>query len=147
MILEPLWLVSASSHLTEDPADCSPAAVVDGDIGTAWVEGVPGSGVGETLSLEFIPPLTVHNVALLPGYCASPEAWSANGRPARVRLELSDGTVLEQELPDTPSTAAIHLDEPRRVRRLSLTILKAYPGERWDDTAVSELTINYNEGY
>ncbi|MBD3371103.1 MAG: hypothetical protein GF403_00115 [Candidatus Coatesbacteria bacterium] len=116
--------------------------------GTAWVEGAPGNGVGKTLSLEFIPPLTVHNMALLPGYCASPEPRLANGRPARVRLELSDGATLERELPDPPPlTAAIQLDEPRRGHRLDLTILEFHPVERWDDTAVSEVTINYNEGY
>lgn len=122
-------------------------AVVDGDIDTAWVEGAPGDGVGETPSLEFIPPLTLHNVALLPGYCASPEPRLANGRPAGMRLELSDGTVLEREPPDTPLTSVLRLDEPHRVRRLSLTILEVHPGARWDDTAVSKVTINYNEGY
>jgi len=150
-ILEPLWLVSASSYLADDPADCSPARAIDGDIGTAWVEGVEGDGVGESLTLELGIPTEVWSVALLPGYCASPELWRANGRPREVRLVLSDGTCLEWELEDDPYPKVIYLGLPfaetHMVSWLRLTILSVYPGERWADTAVSELTINFMEGY
>jgi hypothetical protein len=146
-ILEPLWLVSASSYLADDPADCSPAAAIDGDIGTAWVEGVDGDGVGESLTLELGVPTEVWNVALLPGYCASPEVWRANGRPSRVWIELPDGTALERELEDAPVARVFYLDEARTVDWLRLTLLDVYPGERWEDTAVSELTVNFVEGY
>ncbi|MCX7020837.1 MAG: discoidin domain-containing protein, partial [bacterium] len=136
-----------SSYLADDPADCSPARVIDGEIGTAWVEGVESNGVGESLTLELGVPTEVRNVAVLPGYCASPEVWRANGRPSRVRLEFSDGTAVEKALEDAPFAQVIYLDEARTVSWLRLTLLDVYPGERWADTAVSELTINYLEGY
>lgn len=145
--LEPLWLAYADSYLVDDSADCSPAAAVDGDIATAWVEGVEGDGTGQSLGLEFILPLEVRNVALLPGRCAAPEVWRAYGRPRRVRLELADGTVVEHELEDAPRTAVIPLDEPHTVNWLTLTVLETYPGEHGADTAISELTINYLTGY
>ncbi len=146
-ILEPLWLAYADSYLAADSADCSPAAAIDGDIATAWVEGVDGEGTGQSLGLEFILPFEVRNVALLPGWCASPEVWRTYGRPRRVRLELADGTVVEHELEDAPRTAVIRLEETHTVNWLTLTILEAYPGERGADTAISELTINYLAGY
>lgn len=147
-ILEPLWMASASSYLTSSPtSDYSPARVIDGDISSAWVEGVEGDGTGETLTLDLGIPTEVHNVALLPGYCTSPEIWFANGRPSRVQLELSDGTTLEWELQDVPHTQIIRLEGIHTVSWLRLTLLEVYPGERWADTAVSELTINYLEGY
>jgi hypothetical protein len=146
-ILEPLWLVSASSFLADDPADCSPARAIDGDIGTAWVEGAEGDGVGESLTLELGVPTEVRNVAVLPGYCASPEVWRANGRPSRVRLEFSDGTTIEKALEDAPLVQVIYLDEARTVSWLRLTLLDVHPGEKCQDTAISELTINYLEGF
>jgi hypothetical protein len=146
-ILEPLWLVSASSYLADDPANCSPVSAIDGDIGTAWVEGVEGDGVGEWLTLELGIPTIVRNVALLPGYCASPEVRRANGRPSRVRFEFSDGTSLDGELEDFPAARVFWLDEPRTLDWLRMTLLDVYPGERWHDTAVSELTVNFVEGY
>lgn len=146
-ILEPLWLVSASSYLTGGPADYSPARVIDGDINTAWVEGVEGDGIDETLTLDLGIPTEVFNVALLPGYCTSPEIWLANGRPSRVKLELSNGITIERELQDVSYTQVISLEGIHTVSWLRLTLLDVYPGERWADTAVSELTINYVEGY
>jgi len=149
--IEPLWSIEASSYLTDDPADCSPASAIDGDIGTAWVEGVDGPGIGESLTLNFGIPTEVWNIGLLPGYFASPELLAANNRIKEVQITLSDGTSLTKEFEDSTITMVTRLrsfaDDPHVVEWVRLTILEVYPGARWDDTAISELTVNYFEGY
>lgn len=145
--IEPLWSVEATSHLADDAADCSPASAIDGDIGTAWVEGVDGPGIGESLTLNIGIPTELWNIGLLAGYFASPELLAANNRLKKVQITLSDGTSITKEFEDSSTTRVIHFDNPHVVEWIRLTILEVYPGTRWDDTAISELTVNYMEGY
>ena len=71
----------ASSYLSER---YRPLNLTDGDTTTAWIEGVDGFGIGESIRL------TVNDVPRVigfwPGYQRSPAIFLRNGRPARVRL-------------------------------------------------------------
>ncbi len=136
------WSIEATSYLTDDAANCSPASAIDGDIGTAWVEGVDGPGIGESLTLTFDTATTLYDVILLPGYFASSELWEANNRLKRVQITLSDGTSFTEEFEDIKQPMYIDVDGFPRIEWFRLTILEVYPGTRWDDTAISEITLD-----
>jgi len=139
--------IVGTSYLANDAADCSPASAIDGDIGTAWVEGVDGPGIGESLTLNIGIPAELWNIGLLAGYFASPELLAANNRLKKVQITLSDGTSITEEFEDSSTTRVVHFDDIHVVEWIRLTILEVYPGTRWDDTAISELAVNYIEGY
>jgi LysM repeat protein len=60
--LTPLAIVGASSHLCTDRwGQYQPRMTTDGAPGTAWAEGVAGSGVGEWVLLTFPGTIEVHS--------------------------------------------------------------------------------------
>jgi hypothetical protein len=140
------WSVEATSYLADDAADCSPASAIDGDLSTAWVEGVDGPGIGESLTLTFDTTTPFYGIYLLPGYFATPELWEANNRIKKVQLTLSDGTSFTEEFEDIKQPMYIDTDRILggfpQIEWFRLTILEVYPGTRWDDTAISEITLD-----
>lgn len=140
------WSIEATSYLADDAANCSPASAIDGDIGTAWVEGVDGPGIGESLTLTFDTTTTLYDIILLPGYFASSELWEANNRVKKVQITLSDGTSITREFEDIERPMYIDTDRILggfpQIEWFRLTILEVYPGTRWDDTAISEITLD-----
>ena len=69
--------------------------VLDGDPGTAWVEGADGPGIGESVTLYSDTPQKVHGIRILEGYMKNQDIYDKNSVPYRFRLEFSDGTVIE----------------------------------------------------
>jgi hypothetical protein len=86
---------SASSTLPAQGAfSYDPARAVDADRRTAWCEGAPGDGVGETLSVSFAMPeprpggeCRLLDLEVVPGLARSERTYSANGRVTRARFE------------------------------------------------------------
>ncbi len=75
----------ASSALTEGSLVHDAARAIDGDPGTAWVEGAKGVGRGESLRLKLdgegqLPA----GVMIVPGYARDAKRWQANQRVAKV---------------------------------------------------------------
>jgi hypothetical protein len=141
----PAWSASASGALSEDETVHGAANAVDGDIATAWVEGAEGPGIGETLRLDFGAPTLVENLVLLPGYFAGPDLWRANNRLKEVLVRCSDGREFRWELVDEPRYQ--HLDltagvEESVLEWVELEIVAVHPGALYDDTCISEITIN-----
>ncbi|HUT99362.1 MAG TPA: hypothetical protein VM054_09845 [bacterium] len=142
----PVVQPSASSHLTGDVCDMGPGAAVDGRFETAWCEGVPGTGVGESLALTFDGEYPLTGVTVLPGYARDPELWGDNARPRRLSLEAADRT-FEFELKDEPALQRLELESTVWTDTLRVTILEVYPGERWDDTCIAEVTPRFDSGF
>jgi len=63
--------------------------MLDGNLATAWCEGVADEGKGEWIEVEVIgkkPYCSIEGFALLPGYAKSVKHWQTNGRIAKVRV-------------------------------------------------------------
>jgi len=146
-----LVTVTASSTLTGDPADFSPANLVDGDARTAWCEGVEGPGIGESVLLEFGGTFPVRGVEIIGGYPVSPELYHANSRPRVVLIEGDDGLALTAELRDEPNRDVIELasDERRGVSLswMRITVLDVYTGGEWEDTCIAEVIPDFAESW
>lgn len=139
----------------------SPERLRDGDAKTAWVEGVSGEGIGETVIVHIDVSVPVKIWA---GLGSSPEMFRANCRPRRVlvsvlRAEGGSATQMgvvyqsikvlaqgETELKDFYGFQSLTLPafsfapDAGGSLFMAIKILSVYPGTKYKDTCISELT-------
>lgn len=125
--------------------------LTDLDLGTAWVEGVEGNGIGQSLVFEYdlaageqseLQSLAIHN-----GYIKSQKAWNDNGRVKEMTLFVNGHPFATLKLEDVRNVQYFDLshlsstlpDDP--VFRFE--IREVYPGARYKDVAISELNFGY----
>lgn len=118
----------------------------DGDLSTAWNEGVPGDGTGEYLELAFPEGVTLTGGTILPGFYETEELFFENNAPTSLEIS-SGGNSCILDLSDSvhtwqAGTAGIpfHL-EPTITSNgtVRVTILGTRPGTKYDDTCITEL--------
>ncbi len=131
----------ASSALPTQGANQYGVQNLFGDPNTAWVEGVPGLGISEWISIEFDAMREIASVTLQNGYQKSTDIFAKNTRVRRLRAVFSEGEKLTLPLEDKMGTQTIPLDHPIRAKWVQLFIEDVYPGTRYTDTAISKLSI------
>lgn len=119
-----------------------PANLFSGPQGVAWVEGRPGQGVGEWVSVEFDSPRRVRSFVFRNGYQKDEDIYRKNGRVRRLLLQTSSGERIPLELEDRSGVQTWTLTKPVEARWLKFVIDDVYPGSRYTDTALSKLTVN-----
>lgn len=139
-------------------------AAFDDDLGTAWVEGRPDAGVGDSLLyriplVEASPPF---EVSIFPGY-GEERYFTRNNRLRQVRLEWYRGDIMDVPfgrsgpylllqstetitIPDdfewvtVPVPAEVVPQSPHQPPSyLRIVIEQVYPGRDWDDTCIAEV--------
>lgn len=145
--------VQASSQLREKGRKYPGEQAQDFDLTTAWVEGKPGYGIGEFLEYTYSGKdapagshLAVTEVRLFNGYRKTPEVWKANSRVKRLRLLVNGRPTANLDLKDsmkmqTFKLKPIPLPHNRDVV-LRFQIVSVYPGDRYQDTAITDLTFD-----
>ncbi len=143
----------------------APSKVWDGNIATAWSEGVPGPGIGEVLIIPLDPR---NGFRIRTGIAASKKLFLSNNRPARVRFHLIkvDRVLMADPFPYLELTVIGDFDhtlvdrnawqsvrtpwakyEPQPSERafpdhvLAIEIRSVYLGTIYDDTAISEIDM------
>ena len=86
--------IKASSVL-ENSKEYAAARVLDNNPDTAWCEGRPGTGKGESLRITFKNPQAVSAVLVSAGYDKNPDLFAKNSRIKKATLVLSDRTRYE----------------------------------------------------
>ncbi len=131
--------------------------LIDGDYTTVWAEGVPGNGVGETITLHLEKEQPVYGILICNGYTASYEQYINNGMLTDVDVDFGNGTHAEghelegyggekytaQDLADM-NLGKAELEEPVMTDTITITITGARPGEKYDDICVSEISVYGN---
>lgn len=92
--------------------------VVDGWATGLWCEGVPGSGLGQTLELRLDEPRALARVEVLGGSLVSGEHFVANDVPVRWSLKSDAGAKAEGL--DAALSSSAPADGPSGVTRLAL---------------------------
>ena len=110
---------------------------LDGDPGTAWNDGAPGPGVGQTLTYRFSRRVNVTSIRLLNGSGDSDARFKENARISEVRVTTDDGSVTVG-FADTRLPQEVH-GEFGITAVVTLEVLSVYPGSRYEDLAVSEI--------
>jgi len=141
----PKMTATASSVLDKKPAKYGPQLAIDGDLATAWNEGVTTEPKGEWLDITFDKPAFVQHVGFVVGYSKYNEkvgeVWFKNNRIKTARVEYGNGWYYTAAFEDRFDFQYV----PARmiVGKARLTIGEIYPGLKWDDTPISEVKVIY----
>lgn len=92
---------TASTTLCEKkPKLChGPEQLLDGDLGTAWCEGLPGDGAGATITFTFARPETLDGFVIVPHFARSFALAEQNARLAAIDI-ATDAGAFTAELDD-----------------------------------------------
>ena len=126
----------------------------DLDLSTAWVEGVAGDGIGQSLTYHF-PPTNprVTEIIVANGYVRTADLYRRNGRARTLIVYHNDTPFARLHLADTLAAQRFTLPAPigygdrsdfktlaaKPPWTLRFEIAAVYPGTTHDDTAVSEI--------
>lgn len=116
-----------------------PENLFDGRGETAWVENDPGDGIGQAITLEFGRERSLAGFEISNGYDKDQRTWRNNSRVSSFELAMSDGRRVTADLPDSRGSNVFEFGGPVTTRSLQLTILDVFPGEKYRDTAISQL--------
>jgi hypothetical protein len=130
-------IVSASSELKpQGTKTYSVENLRDEDPMTAWVEGKPGYGIGESFSVRALTINTIYN-----GYQSTPLNWKNNSRVKKLKVYKDNKAIcfllLTDEMGEQVFTLPIKKDEEFHVFKFE--IVEVYKGLKWDDVAVSHV--------
>lgn len=111
----------------------------------AWVEGVPGDGLGESLVITPDKPARVTQIGIVNGYALSDELYEANGRVSALDVSVNGGKPLRVLIPDERlASRMFYFDLPatkEAVKTIKLTIAGVHPGKQFHDTAISRIVL------
>lgn len=124
-----------------DAGDYGPWNLFDGEANTAWVEGEKDVGVGQILTVTFPSESDVTGLVITNGYNKSERLFERNSRPKALRLHFSGGDQRDVTLADRMGAQSIAIDPPGFALLVTVEILSVYPGSKYKDTAISELTF------
>lgn len=113
---------------------------LDGDVKTAWIEGVNGLGIGEWI--EFSKTGSTQEVQQIVFYNGYGNNFEKNAYITKLQLTFSDGQTLIYDVGSKWQT--ITFDEPINTTYVRFTILEAgttytSPDDYYEDTAISEV--------
>ena len=112
----------------------------------AWVEGADGLGKGTTLTFTFKQPQTISKLRIRNGFQRSPVHFSDNARLKSA--EFGNGTITETlQVADRAEEQVLALSTPMTGTTFTLTIGEGYPGAKYKDLCISELTFVGPEGF
>lgn len=135
--------ITASSYLNEKVEKHAPSNVDDNNYNTSWIEGKDGYGIGEWIMFKRKSPIQISQINIVNGFNKSESLYKSNSRVKRVKVEFSDGTVMEEDLEDY-NYDVIYLDEPIKIDSVKITILDVYKGSKYDDTCLGEVYMFEN---
>lgn len=135
--------ITASSTLAPQKGiSYLPKNVGDNNWETVWVEGAKGSGVGEWIEVELEVPKPLQSVNVQGGYLSDTALFLANARPKQVELLLNGEHKITAKLLDREESTDIPvIDYKKPVQTVRLTIQAVYPGEKWQDCAITGIEV------
>jgi hypothetical protein len=118
----------------------------DFSLRTAWVEGAPGLGIGQSISYRFAkgsPPVTT--VEIYNGYMKSEKAWGENARVKQLKLYVNDSPFALLNVKDIQSKQLFAIDTLQGKDKdlmLKFEITAVYKGSKYEDVALSEIEFD-----
>lgn len=114
----------------------------EGDSSKAWCEGVPGDGIGETITIRIEGAAPFRRLLVANGYPKSAQNYSNNGRVKTVEITADTGIRALANLADRGDIVPIELPNPAQ-QWIQLKIVGVYPGQRFTDTCLSFLMPDF----
>jgi len=139
-LVRPTSVTSSSTLKATSSNNYRATNLTDGDLTTAWNEGAEGPGLGEWVLFEFSRQLDLSRIEVANGYQKDDDRYYGNPRVKSLGVEYSNGTTQLIRLLDTQDYQSI-MPTRQAVEWVKFTIISVYPGEAWEDTALSEVRI------
>ncbi|MFZ1808774.1 MAG: hypothetical protein WAU36_16205, partial [Cyclobacteriaceae bacterium] len=149
-----LGTVTASSSLkSQGNNSYGPSNAHDLSYETAWVEGVPGVGIGEYLEYTFPPENPrINTIMIINGYVKSKSAWESNARVKRLKMYVNDKPFAYLNLKDVRAEQSFSVSpighgdrenwealEKKEEWKIKFEIVEVYNGTKYDDVVISEI--------
>jgi hypothetical protein len=144
--------ISASSELVEAQYAGNyiypPVNMLDGDFSTTWSEAEEGgSGIGETITLQFRGPVSFDEIQLVNGFAYGNDYYHKNNRVARITLTQIAGEhyqnkqyTLQDDMEDWQS---INFQYTQTAETVIIQIDEVYGGYKYDDTCINDIQFLY----
>ena len=125
--------------------------VVCDEYRSAWCEGVEGPGLGERLTITLKKATRVDTINIRPGFTKryapeNHELFQAYNRIARLKVRVDNGAPFEVSFHDEflkNSEFRIPSRTKKPVRKIEFEILDVYKGTKYDDTCISEISVQH----
>jgi hypothetical protein len=136
--------VAASSFIGNQRRRHAPERAFDDDPSTAWNESERGDGAGSWISATFTNPVRVQLIRIATGWdTISPrngDLFPQNSHLRRVRITFDGDHAIERDVGvDQRILVVAGLQE--RVGTVRIEALDVWPGTRWADLCISEITL------
>ena len=143
----PFSSASASSELKEGDITFRAGYAIDDKTKTdrprPWVEGVEGSGIGETLTLRFDGKEWINMLSFRLGYARDQARYDKNNRPKELRVSFSDGTAYNCYFDDINAEQTIRFSETIITKYVKIEISDVFKGTTCDDTCIYQVRAFY----
>ncbi|MEK9658044.1 MAG: hypothetical protein VW378_06720 [bacterium] len=120
--------------------------IVDFDSSTAWVEGVPGTGLKEWIKISFTAKKELKGFSVFPGVVpktAKDAPWTHYARPKQLTLIFSDGSRQKIVLKDEPKLQVFSFE--KETDFVKIYVADVYPGQS-EDLAMAECRPVFDSG-
>ena len=134
----PFTSTSASSTLKEGNLTFSSKNAAK-DNKYPWVEGVKGSGIGETLTLYFDRTQCIGGLTFRLGYQVDQRRYEMNNRPRELFISFSDGSYLICDFADYNGEQSIIIPDLVYTSYVQITIMDVFRGYQCDDTCIYQV--------
>lgn len=146
--------LSASSSLSSNKdIDYKAKNAHDLSYKTAWIEGVDGYGIGETIVYHFPPQNPrITKIIIANGYVKTEKSYRENSRVKKFKMYINEKPFAILNLIDSREEQEFSFDPIGEFERedfdalqakpwwtMSFEILEVYEGEKYDDTAITEI--------
>ncbi len=117
----------------------------------AWIEGVEGYGIGESITFKFPKEafeeakiedkINFNGFIVVNGYCKNKQTWQDNSRVKRVLIAHNGRPLYEAKFHNSMNIQRVYFDNIylKPGDTVKVTILEVYRGDKYRDTAISEL--------
>ncbi len=144
----PTGLNSTSELDSTKLTSYKPKNAHDFDLRTAWIEGKPDYGIGEEIGIDFklTSNLKVTHLEIYNGYCKSEKAWKDNSRVKTFAIYVNENFLGNIELKDTYKKQRFEIGsfggDSKQKLNITLRIIEVYQGNKYMDTAISEINFD-----
>ena len=146
--------LKASSELKDNSGTYYVKQAFDGNLSTAWVEGVSGAGIGESIDVTFSRTVALAGIYFSNGYLKSQKLFEANGRALEIELVFDDGSNMILPLydgdfdvnSDGAYTDYFVFEQTVETKSVQIIITDAVTGTKYDDICITEISFLEEEG-
>ena len=135
--------IEANSVLEGNAAKFGSSNLFDGNIATAWCEGMAQDGTGLILKVKLKEKAEISKLVIRNGF-ANPLYWAQNNRVSRLKITAGDESQSLQ-LEDQIQQQSLYLQPPLNTDQFELQLEAVHRGSKWNDTCLTEIAFDWTD--